>query len=70
MSIQVQNISNTKLFSLTKISYLYLSEKLRYYDIDSDEKKELERLRQSQRKHNLELKQLQADVDKLLFEKK
>ena len=24
MSIQVQNISNTKLFSLTKISYLYL----------------------------------------------
>ena len=58
MSIQVQNISNTKLFS----------EKLRYYDIDSDEKKELERLRQSQRKHNLELKQLQADVDKLLFE--
>lgn len=62
MSIQVQNISNTKLFSLTKISYLYL------FYIDSDEKKELERLRQSQRKHNLELKQLQADVDKLLFE--
>ena len=53
-----------------KYKIIFFSEKLRYYDIDSDEKKELERLRQSQRKHNLELKQLQADVDKLLFEKK
>lgn len=57
-----------KLIYMRVVEQLCFSEKLRYYDIDSDEKKELERLRQSQRKHNLELKQLQADVDKLLFE--
>lgn len=57
-----------KLIYMRVVEQLCFSEKLRYYDVNSDEKKELERLRQAQRKHTIEMKQLQSDVEKLLYE--